>query len=311
MMNALVGYTGFVGSNIYDRGEIDQAYNSKNIASAFGTQPDVLIYAGLRAEKYLANNAPDQDMAKILEAEENIRKIAPRKLVLISTIDVFKNPLGVDETSPVVTEGLHAYGLNRYRLEKWVRENYKDALIIRLPGLFGHNLKKNFIYDLIHKIPTMLSEDKMSELATKDSLLNQCYERQANGFYKLKEINTEERRELKNAFEKLGFTALNFTDSRNTYQFYDLTRLWDDIQTAIKAEIHLLHPATEPICAGELYQHLTGQEFCNEFLEIPVKYDYRTGYAEVFGGHDGYIYDKKTVLEQITTFVQEGWRNEE
>ena len=57
-MVALVGYTGFVGSNIYAAAgdQIDAVYNSKNIENAFGTNPDVLIYAGLRAEKYLANN---------------------------------------------------------------------------------------------------------------------------------------------------------------------------------------------------------------------------------------------------------------
>ena len=31
MTTALVGYTGFVGSNIYATGKIDAAYNSKNI----------------------------------------------------------------------------------------------------------------------------------------------------------------------------------------------------------------------------------------------------------------------------------------
>ncbi len=58
-MKALVGYTGFVGSNIYDAAgkEIDTVYNSRNIEEAYGTMPDLLIYAGLRAEKYLANIA--------------------------------------------------------------------------------------------------------------------------------------------------------------------------------------------------------------------------------------------------------------
>ena len=61
-MVALVGYTGFVGSNIYAKGQIDQVYNSKNIEEAYGLKPDLLIYSGLRAEKYLANNAPEKDM---------------------------------------------------------------------------------------------------------------------------------------------------------------------------------------------------------------------------------------------------------
>ena len=157
-MNALVGYTGFVGSNIYAaaKGKIDAAYNSKNIKDAFDTKPDTLIYAGLRAEKYLANNFPKKDMELIKEAEDNISKINPKSLVLISTIDVFKNPVDVDENSKIDTDNLHAYGLNRYRLEQWVRTNYPDALIIRLPGLFGENIKRNFIYDYIIIIPFML-----------------------------------------------------------------------------------------------------------------------------------------------------------
>ena len=62
MKKALVGYTGFVGSNIYAAGGYDGAYNSKNIEEAFGTKPDLLIYSGLRAEKYLANNDPERDL---------------------------------------------------------------------------------------------------------------------------------------------------------------------------------------------------------------------------------------------------------
>ena len=117
-MNALVGYTGFVGSNLYAQGKFDCVYNSKNITEAFEIHPDLLVYAGLRAEKYLANQAPEKDMALVLDAEENIRRIGPGKLVLISTIDIFKNPRNVDETSDVQTEGLHAYGANRYQLEQ-------------------------------------------------------------------------------------------------------------------------------------------------------------------------------------------------
>ena len=141
-MAALVGYTGFVGSNLFEAGTFDAVYNSKNIKDSYGTNPDLLIYTGLRAEKYLANIAPEKDMEQIVQAKENISKINPKKLVLISTINVFKVPRNVDENSEVDTENLHPYGYNRYLLERWVREKYPDALIIRLPGLFGRNIKK-------------------------------------------------------------------------------------------------------------------------------------------------------------------------
>lgn len=303
MTTVLVGYTGFVGSNIYAAGKIDAAYNSKNIQEAYGTCPDLLIYAGLRAEKYLANNAPEKDMELIRQAEENITKINPKKLVLISTIDVFKVPKNVDENSVIDTENLHPYGYNRYQLELWVRENYPDALIIRLPGLFGKNIKKNFIYDYINVIPFMLKETKFDELAAKDPELKKYYQLQDNGFYKVN-VSDDEREGLKNRFRALGFSALNFTDSRSVYQFYNLGRLWNDIQTALNAGITLWHPATEPVSAGEVYEYLTGEKFVNELGGVPADYDYKTIHAELFNGENGYIELKNSIMSSIRGFVE-------
>ena len=283
--------------------DFDAVYNSKNIEKAYGTEPDLLIYAGLRAEKYLANNAPEKDMELIYQAEKNIMRIAPKKLVLISTIDVFKAPRNVDESSVIDTENLHPYGYNRYQLEIWVRENYPDSLIIRLPGLFGQNIKKNFIYDYINVIPFMLKEEKFRELAGKDSEIAEYYELQENGFYRVN-VPENKKEELKAKFKALGFSALNFTDSRSVYQFYNLGRLWSDIQIALNKGIKLWHPATEPVSAGEVFKHLTGTDFVNELKGIPANYDYRTIYAKEFGGTDKYICDKKQVLDEIKGFIQ-------
>ena len=303
MKKALVGYTGFVGSNIYTATDFDAVYNSKNIEEAFGTNPDLLVYAGLRAEKYLANNAPEQDMALILQAEENITKINPKKLVLISTIDVFKVPVNVDENSTIDTNNLHAYGYNRYQLERWVREHYPDALIIRLPGLFGKNIKKNFIFDFINVIPFMLKKEKFDELVQKDSSLEKYYVLQDNGFYKVN-CPEEDRELLKSKFNALQFSALNFTDSRSVYQFYNLGRLWSDIEIALENNLHMWHPATEPVSAGEVYEYLTGKQFINELNGTPANYDYKTIYDTLYGGSNGYICDKETVLADIKQFVE-------
>ena len=302
-MKALVGYTGFVGSNLYESGDINAAYNSKNIEEAYGTEPDLLIYAGIRAEKYLANNAPEKDMELIKQAEENIAKINPRKLVLISTIDVFKIPKNVDENSVVDTKDLHAYGYNRYRLEAWVREKYQDALIVKLPGLFGKNIKKNFIYDYINVIPLMLKEAKFEELAAREAELRRFYQLQANGFYKVNVLD-KDRKELKDIFCKLGFSALNFTDSRSIYQFYNLANLRQDMQIALEAGITLWHPATEPVSAAEIYKYLTGETFTNELAGIPVDYDYKTIHAALFQGKNGYLYTRDQVLKDIKEFVE-------
>ena len=240
-------------------------------------------------------------MKNILEAQKNIINIAPKKLVLISTVDVFRDPVNVDENSEIITDGLHPYGYNRYKLEQWVRENYENALIIRLPALFGVNLKKNFIYDMINIVPSMLKKEKMVELVAIDPIIENYYEPFMNDFYKLKSSVSIDS-ELKRHFIDLNFTALNFTDSRSVFQFYPLDRLWDDINIALNNNLFLWHPATEPIVASELFKILNGREFINNCSLVPPCYNYKSCYAELFGGTNGYILPKKDIIKKIMEF---------
>lgn len=303
-MKALVGYTGFVGSNLDHETFFDGRYNSKNIQLAFGTHPDLLVYAGLPAEKYLANKYPEKDLKKILQAEENIKKINPKKLVLISTIDVFSRPVNVNESTAVDLHLGDKYGFHRYLLEKWVRENYSDALIVRLPGLFGQNIKKNFIYDYIHKIPFRLDKGTFNNLNNKDATLETYYYLNEDGYYQCKTTTQEQEQILKEKFKALDFSALKFTDSRGIYQFYPLKRLWSDICTAIHNNLYLWHPATEPINIGELYFYLEKKSFKNIISAKPAHYDYHTQYAQIFNGRGHYIMDKSSVMYEIKRFIQ-------
>ncbi len=303
-MNALVGYTGFVGSNLYETGAFDKVYNSKNIEMAYGLEPDLLVYAGLRAEKYLANNFPEKDMELILQAQNIIHAIAPKKLILISTVDVLDTPVNVDENVHINYAQLHPYGFNRYKLEQWVTINYPDALIIRLPALFGKNIKKNFLYDFINIIPFMLKADKFTELVQKESSIEKYYQPLDNGYFKCKALTDTEKVAAKKLFKEIGFTALNFTDSRSIFQFYSLSNLWSDIQVALSHNLHIWHPATEPVSAAEIYRYITGENFANELKGTPAHYNYKTKYAEIFGGKDGYICDKHVILKQIMHFIK-------
>lgn len=303
-MDIIVGYTGFVGSNIAAAHTFDYSFNSKNIEDSFGLNPDLCVYSGVRAEKFLANNDPDGDMDIINNAIENIKKINPKRLVLISTIDVYKNPNGADEDTTIDTDNLHPYGLNRYRLEQWVQENIENYHIVRLPGLFGRNIKKNFIFDLINIIPSMLNEKKYNELSAKSELIASKYIKQDNGFYKLSTADEKVRSALKKEFLSVGFSALNFTDSRGVFQFYNLARLWEHIEIIIKNDLRLVNMAVEPICTADIYKKITGKEFVNEIATVPPLYDFKTKYCSLFGGRNGYIFDRKQVSCDIEQFVK-------
>jgi NAD dependent epimerase/dehydratase family. len=302
-MISLVGYTGFVGSNIVKNKQFDKVYNSKNIREAYGTKPELLVFSGVRAKKYLANENPESDLAHIKDAVENIKKISPKKLVLISTIDVYKDSNHVTEDSDIIAEKLQPYGANRYNFEKLVRDTGIDTTIIRLPGLYGINLKKNFLYDLINVIPAMLSKEKFNELLNKEQKLKDWYDLQDNGYYKFKILDEAEKKKIREVFEKLGFSAINFTDSRAVFQFYNLKHLWKHINIAIKNNIELLNIAVEPIGVSEIYHSITGRTFHNEILLSPPYYNMKTKYSDMFSEKNGYIFNKNIILKDIEAYI--------
>ena len=254
---------------------------------------------------FLANKFRQKDLENIDEAIGYIKKINPERLVLSSTISVYDNPVGINEDVVIHEDELTAYGKNRRYLEKWVLENYKDCLIVRLPALYGTGIKKNFIYDMIHFIPALLNEAKYRELSEKDELVGNSYILQDNGFYKCTITDQKGIKELKSHFETLGFSALNFTDSRSQYQFYNLGYLWQHIMLALENNIRILNPATEPITISELSEYVLGKILVNEVKDNYPVQDYRCKNAEIFGGKDGYLFTKEFVMEDIKNFVNE------
>lgn len=146
---ALIGYTGFVGGNLAAQYQFDDLYNTSNIDDIDGKEYDLVVSAATYAEMWKINQDPEGDLAQINGLIEHLKNVKAKKFVLISTVGVYKSPNSADEDTPIDLEGLTPYGTNRYHLEQFVSENF-DALIVRLPGLFGNGLKKNVIFDLMN-----------------------------------------------------------------------------------------------------------------------------------------------------------------
>ena len=220
----LVGCTGFVGGNLAAAHTFAAACHSTDIETCFGMQPELCVYAGVPAAMFLANADPEADLAVMRAARQNLQRIAPKKLVLISTTAVYADCRAKYEDDLPDVTNLSAYGKNRLQLEQWVRRDSPDALIVRLPALYGQGLKKNFLFDLHTITPAMLKPAKYDELAAKSALVRGSYALAENGFYKL--APGCDRAALKAFFAANDFNALAFTDARSRYQFYPLARLW-------------------------------------------------------------------------------------
>jgi nucleoside-diphosphate-sugar epimerase len=245
---ALIGHTGFVGGNLLRQRPFGALFNSKNIDEIAGRSFDLVVCSGARAEKWKANADPQADLDNIETLTRALEHVDARMVVLISTVDVFVDPIGVDEDSPTPTANLHAYGRNRRRLEQIIASRF-DSLVVRLPALYGPGLKKNALYDLLHD----------------------------------------------NQVDKI--------DARGAFQFYDVGRLWRDVEIALDNELALVHLPTEPATVGEIARAAFGIDFTNELTNPPARYDIRTRFASLFGGSDSYVERKPEVLTGIGAWV--------
>lgn len=150
MNNALIGSSGFVGSTLLKQARFGSLYRSTNIADIEGRAFETVVCAGAPAQKWIANREPRADRQKIDGLIERLKTIHCKTAILISTVDVFKNPVEVDEETPVEESELHAYGLHRRLLEKLVEDLFPKHLIVRLPGLVGPGLRKNVLFDFLN-----------------------------------------------------------------------------------------------------------------------------------------------------------------
>lgn len=150
MATALIGHTGFVGGNLARQHRFDAHFNSANFRDLAERDFDLLACAGLSAVKWQANRDPDGDWARISALRDVLASVRARRVILISTVDVYPDPVGVDEQSEINEESGHAYGRHRLKFERFVAEHFPDTLIARLPGLFGPGLKKNVLFDLLN-----------------------------------------------------------------------------------------------------------------------------------------------------------------
>lgn len=152
-MIGIVGYTGFVGSNLLQFYKFDEFYNSKNFINAQNKHFDILFFSGIPAVKWYANKYPEDDYEIIENIKNVLKTITCKKIILISTIDVYDKTDSINvlnEDYMCDFENNHTYGKNRFLFEKFISKQFDDFHIVRLPALFGKGLKKNIIYDLIN-----------------------------------------------------------------------------------------------------------------------------------------------------------------
>ena len=274
--------------------------HSTDIAARFGTVPDLCVYAGVPAAMFLANADPEADLAVMAAARENLRKIAPKKLVLISSIAVYADSRARMNPMPHPAD-LPAYGRNRLQLEHWVRQDFPDASSSVCPPCTAWVCGKTFSLTCTPS-PRPCSGRKNTRNWRSPVTGQVSYALADNGFYKL--VPGADAAALREFFAANDFNALAFTDSRSRYQFYNLGRLWQDIEKALDAGLTLLNLTTPPVTAAAVYTAVTGGSWRNELNKPPFDYDLRSRHAQLLGGKDGYLCTEAEELADICAFMK-------
>jgi nucleoside-diphosphate-sugar epimerase len=243
----LIGSTGFVGSTLLGQAAFDATFHSTNIEALGGQSYSLGVCAAAPAAKWKANQEPEADLANLRRLMSNLERASFTRFVLISTVDVYPSPVEVDEDSPLDAGTGGAYGRHRLLLEQFARERFPTT-VLRLPGLFGHGLRKNAIYDLLHD----------------------------------------------NALEAL--------QPASSFQFYDMSGLWADIQRCLAAGVATVNFATEPLLLGEIARKVFGRELPKRSSAL-ARYDFRTRHARLWSREGPYLQGHDEVLRRLQAFV--------
>ncbi len=310
--SALIGYNGFVGSNLCQQFSFSDFYNSKNIQEIKGRHFDLIVCAGIPSTMWLANTRPEEDLEQILKLTNLLRTCTCERFILISTIAIYDaSKKGMTEDSIDMLERQAAYGKNRYRAEREIVNAFPQHHIIRLPALFGPHIKKNFLYDLCNQEPAFLNEQAWTSLLAQLSepqaaLIRNYYQfDERNGMYafkKEKALIEEMRAEILSILRDHQSTALNFTHPESRFQFYDLRQLQRDIQIAVSANIRELNLCSEPIKAKDIAKIFFDIDM--ELRGTPQLYDYdmQSCYARKYWQNCPWQYRREQVIEQLKDF---------
>lgn len=149
-MAILIGSTGFVGGHLSRSYNFEQKINRSNVDSIIGSNTDLIVCAGLPAEKWRANLYPKDDWANMIGLTHILRSVRAKRAVLISTADVYQKPVNVDELTEPDLEGEGKYGVHRAWFERFFISCFSNTLTLRLPGLYAPDVRKNLVHDLLN-----------------------------------------------------------------------------------------------------------------------------------------------------------------
>lgn len=212
MKSLLIGSTGFLGRSLSDQFAFTHSVSGKspNVGGRF----ELVVCAAPSAKKWFAFQNPEADLHQVKSVIDRLQLIVAEKFILLSTVDVYKEPKFANESSELCGSE-NPYGFHRQYLEEYVRSNFNNHLILRLGGLVGKYLVKNPVFDLKHgnNLSALAGNSRMQFLPVDalGTFLRQAVENNYTGTVNL----TAEPIQLASAARLLDVTLNSLESSQN------------------------------------------------------------------------------------------------
>jgi hypothetical protein len=109
-------------------------------------------------------------------------------------------------------------------------------------------------------------------------------------------------------YDLLNGNQLDKINPESSFQYYDLGCLWEHISLILREGIPLIHLFPEPLTTAGMIDRLFAGMAIGGDAGAASHYAFKTRYASLFGGSDGYIWPREEVYRRISLFV-DAYRN--
>ena len=108
----------------------------------------------------------------------------------------------------------------------------------------------------------------------------------------------------KNAvYELLHDRSVDAIAGNARFQFYDVDRVWSDVERVLAAGADTANITSEPVAMSDVASRVFNRTLPTQWSDSAPSYDVRSRYAYLVHGDNGYWFDAATVYDGLQRFV--------
>ena len=152
---ALIGYTGVIGSKVFEQlqsfkqYEVD-GFNRDNLSELLQQEYDCVICTAPSSEKFKTNIGLVNPVEEIERLVDTIAKVKTKQFVLVSSQSALHSE--------------NRYGQVQNEVCQAVLQHHSNHSIYFMDTLYGENLTKGFVHDLIHRQWSFVTKEQLEKI---------------------------------------------------------------------------------------------------------------------------------------------------